>query len=131
MILAPGEFFDLAICMETLEHVPPSLVEPYLRKISEVLRGYLFVTAPVERGSGFLVKHSIKKLLGIPDLEFSLREFVNSTLGHLDRFPRDDHKGFDDRLLVTQINKYFDILDMGGIWGFRPLTLNFFVGSSR
>jgi 2-polyprenyl-3-methyl-5-hydroxy-6-metoxy-1,4-benzoquinol methylase len=128
MILAPGELFDVAICMETLEHVPPSLVEPYLRKISDVLRGYLFVTVPIERGAGFLIKHSVKKLLGIENQEFSLREFVNSTLGRLHRVDRDDHKGFDDRLLVTQIAKYFDILDVGGIWGFGPLTFNFFVG---
>src|SRR5262252_7830146 len=39
--------FDIGICMETLEHVPPDLVDPYLFELSRVIRGHLFITVPI------------------------------------------------------------------------------------
>src|SRR5215212_12151959 len=48
-IPAPRKLYDAGVCMETLEHVPPHMVEPYLRRLSEAIDGYLFITIPVER----------------------------------------------------------------------------------
>ncbi|MEZ2354105.1 class I SAM-dependent methyltransferase, partial [Caballeronia sp. RCC_10] len=49
MTLAEDERSDVAVSMETLEHVPPHLVDGYLRKIAHHLDGYLFVTVPNEK----------------------------------------------------------------------------------
>jgi hypothetical protein len=125
-IPTPQEAFDVGVCMETLEHVPPDLVEPYLLKLSQIVEGYVFITVPIERGLIFLLKHGFKKILGMKDDRFSGREFINCTLGRMNKVKRREHKGFDDRALVRQVEKYFDVVSVSGVFpglGIRSLNL--------
>jgi hypothetical protein len=125
----PSQAYDVGVCMETLEHVPPDMVEPYLLKLSRVIEGYLFITVPVERGLVFLLKHGLKKILGMKDDPFLTMEFINSILGRLDKVKRREHKGFDDRALVKQIGKYFDVVSVSGVFPKFPLlSLNLTIG---
>ncbi|MEP7152708.1 MAG: hypothetical protein ABI856_13450 [Nitrospira sp.] len=131
-ITIPETPHDVGICMETLEHIPPDLVGPYLKTLSAAIDGYLFITVPIERGAVFLIKHGLKKILRMQDVPFDTietAEFLNSVMGRLDRVKRYQHKGFDDRLLVKQVNEYFDVLNVSGIFpGLPLLSLNLTIG---
>ena len=128
-IPAPQRAYDVGICMETLEHLPPDLVDPYLFKLSQVIEGYLFITVPIERGLIFLLKHGLKKVLGMKDDTFSKMEFVSSVIGRLGKVRRREHKGFDDRALVKQVEKYFDVVRLSGVFpGLPVLSLNLTIG---
>jgi len=121
--------YDIGICMETLEHVPPDLVDPYLFKLSQVIEGYLFITVPIERGLVFLLKHGLKKILGMKGDTFSKMEFINSVIGRLGKVKRREHKGFDDRALVKQVEKYFNIVGVSGVFPGLPIrSLNLTIG---
>ena len=128
-IPAPQKPYDIGICMETLEHLPPDLVDPYLFKLSQVIEGYLFITVPIERGFMFLLKHCLKKILGMKDDTFSKMEFINSVIGRLDKVKRGEHKGFDDRALVKQVERYFNIVSVSGVFPGLPIrSLNLTIG---
>ena len=128
-IPTPQSPYTVGICMETLEHVPPDIVEPYLQKLSGVIKGHIFITVPVERGLAFLIKHGLKRLLGMKDNSFRKGEFFNSVIGKLDRVMRHEHKGFDDRVLVRQIEKHFDIISVSGVFPGLPIIgLNLTIG---
>lgn len=58
-----GEEFDISICMETLEHIPPDLVGGYLKELSKATKNYIFISVPNEIGVVFLFKHLVKKWL--------------------------------------------------------------------
>jgi 2-polyprenyl-3-methyl-5-hydroxy-6-metoxy-1,4-benzoquinol methylase len=121
--------FDVGICMETLEHMPPESVEPYLFELSKAIRGHLFITIPIERGVPFLLKHALKSALKMKDAHFTRKEFLYSVTGRLDRVQRYEHKGFDDRVLVEQVRKYFDVVSVEGVFPRLPiLSLNMTVG---
>ena len=121
--------FDVGVCMETLEHIPPDLVEPYLLKLSQVIEGYIFITVPVERGLVFLFKHGLKKIIGMEDDTFHKMEFINCALGRMNKVERREHKGFDDRVLVKQVKKYFDVVSVSGVFpGLGILSLNLTIG---
>jgi 2-polyprenyl-3-methyl-5-hydroxy-6-metoxy-1,4-benzoquinol methylase len=121
--------FDVGVCMETLEHIPPDAVEPYLLKLSQVIEGHLFITVPIERGLVFLLKHGLKKIFGMKDDTFHKMEFINCVLGRMNKVKRREHKGFDDRALVRQVEKYFDVVSVSGIFpGIGILSLNLTVG---
>ena len=128
-IPATQKAFDVGVCMETLEHIPPDLVEPYLLKLSQVIEGYMFITVPIERGLVFLLKHSLKKIFGMKDNVFHKMEFINCILGRMNKVKRREHKGFDDRVLVKQIEKYFDVVSVSGVFpGIGILSLNLTIG---
>jgi hypothetical protein len=128
-IPTPVEQFNVGVCMETLEHVPPELVGPYLQKLSQVVNGYVFITVPIERGLIFLLKHGSKRLLGMKDDPFSPQEFFHSVIGRLDRVERREHKGFDDRTLVEIVRRYFDVVSVTGVFPGLPVqVLNLTIG---
>ena len=131
-ITTPEKPYDVGICMETLEHIPPDLVKPYLQRLSEVIEGYLFITVPIERGAVFLLKHGLKRILRMPDLPFDTieaGEFLNSVMGRLARVKRYEHKGFDDRLLIKDVSDYFHVLKVVGIYPGLPIpSLNTTIG---
>ncbi|MFL9922566.1 methyltransferase domain-containing protein [Paraburkholderia fungorum] len=114
MNLQLSDRFDVAVSMETLEHVPPALVDGYLEQIARHLDGYLFVTVPNEKGPLFLAKWTVKKLFSKSAEHYSLSELVNASLGRMDRVARNDHKGFDYSKLVRQLEKYFDVVAVSG-----------------
>ena len=112
----PDTPWDVGVCLETFEHVPPDLVEPYLERMASIVRGHFFVTVPVERGPVFFGKHFAKKVLRLEDDPYTLREFLNCSLSRLDRVTRREHKGFDERELERQVGKYFKIERSGGVY---------------
>jgi hypothetical protein len=129
LVLENHERFDIAVIMETLEHVPPELVDGYLRKISAHTDGYLFITVPNEKGAVFLAKWLVKRFLSGDAEPYSPAELCNAALGRLHKVPRREHKGFDYAALVREVEKYFDIVSVSGHpLGFLPTGLCFGAG---
>lgn len=129
MALAEHDRFDAAVAMETLEHVPPELVDGYLEKIAAHLDGYFFITVPNEKGLVFLTKWTLKKLLSKDAHAYSFSEVVNATLGRMHRVARNEHKGFDYAALTRQISKHFDVVSVSGHpLPFLPNWLCFSIG---
>lgn len=104
------ERFDLAVCMETLEHVPPSLVDPFLAKLAAITHGWAFITVPNEKGPVFAVKFLLKKLLIGDAPNYSAREFWSALAGRMDAVQRDEHKGFDYDEIVRAVARHFDVV---------------------
>ncbi|MDT8383277.1 MAG: class I SAM-dependent methyltransferase [Gammaproteobacteria bacterium] len=129
MSINANETYDIAVAMETLEHVTPDMVDGYLEKISKHLDGYFFVTVPNEKGLVFLVKWLAKKLwIGRAD-NYTSGEFVNALLGRMHLVSRHEHKGFDYQELLKGIEKHFDVIDVSSIpYGFMPNSLSFGIG---
>jgi len=120
--------FDIAIAMETLEHIPENAVEPYLAKLAGVTDQYILITAPNEKGVVFFFKYLIKLLFGEVE-KHSLSEFVNATLGRTDRIERGHHKGFDYERLERQVAEYFDVVEVSGLpYAALPTALSFTIG---
>lgn len=123
------EKYDISICMETLEHVPPQIVAPYLEKLAEATKEYCFVTVPNEIGIVFFFKHIVKLLLGGDPYNYTLKEFIYETLGNTEKVQRSTHKGFNYNDLVTTISDYFEIIEISGLpLTFAPASLNFGIG---
>lgn len=106
--------FDTTICMETFEHIPDALVEPYLKRLADLTTGHLFITVPNERGSIFVAKYFAKKCIGQKGYKYTLKEFLNAAIGRLHCVERNEHKGFDYKRLVRQVSKYFDVEKVSG-----------------
>jgi len=129
MSLEEGDSFDIAVIMETLEHVVPESVDDYLRKIEEHTKGYVFITVPNEKGIVFLVKWLAKKLLFKDARQYSLPELFNATLGRMHKVKRFQHKGFDYSALVREVEHHFELVRVSGHpMGFLPTWLCFGVG---
>src|SRR5712692_4127618 len=100
MHLNSNDVFNIAVAMEIFEHVPPHMVDGYLRKIAQHLKGYFFVTVPNEKGITFLAKWLAKKILSKDAQHYTLSELANATLGRMHLVARQEHKGFDYESLV-------------------------------
>lgn len=123
-----GEQYDISICMETLEHIPPQMVAPYLEVLSKATKEYIFITVPNEIGVVFILKYIAKLLFGDAD-NYTAREFINEALGNTDKVKRREHKGFNYNKCVAQISDYFEIVEISGHpLKFFPVSLNFGVG---
>jgi hypothetical protein len=120
---ADGQF-NAAISLETLEHIPPKLVDDYLRQIKRVTRGPFFVSVPNEMGPVFLAKHLAKRLRYGTVYSYSFRELVAATLRQSHKVRRDEHKGFDYRVLARQLSKHFDVVSIEGLPGRLPAALS-------
>jgi hypothetical protein len=110
-----GECFQVGVCMETLEHLPSGLLEPYLAALAARVSQLFFVTVPNEKGLSFAAKYLARGLLGLKPEPYTLAEFVNAALGRLERVARDEHKGFDYKVLLAQIELYFEVLAVESI----------------
>lgn len=126
-----SEKFDLCISLETLEHIPPELINDYLKRLSEVLKdnGSLLISVPNEKGAIFLAKYIVKRLfLGGPE-SYSLLEVLNATMGRMSRVNRNEHKGFDWEQLREQLLEFFVIIQIQGIqFSWLPIWANAQVG---
>jgi len=123
-----GEQYDISICMETLEHVPPQMVAPYLEELAKATKEYIFITVPNEVGIVFFFKYIVKRLFGDTD-SYTTSEFINEILGNTDNVKRREHKGFNYNKLVAQVSNYFEIIEVSGHpLGFAPASLNFGIG---
>jgi hypothetical protein len=125
----PEAHAQIGICMETLEHAPPECVDGYLAILQRTVTDLMFITVPVERGPIFVAKHAAKQVLGINDQEFRSiwsRDFWNQALGRMDRVPRHQHRGFDDRDFVRAVARHFEIISVKGLFlpGFTVLNPN-------
>ncbi len=107
--MSTEELFDVAVCMETLEHIPPILVDPYIEKLSKIAN-YLIVTIPVEKGPIFLLKHLGKIFLRYDHESYTLREIIYASLGFMSKVKRNQHKGFDYNEIIKIISKYFRVI---------------------
>ena len=124
-----GEMVTLALSLETMEHIPPELVDGYLQRISGLLNGVFIVTVPNEKGMLFLAKYLVKKLVVGGADEYTFAEVMNATLGRMERVARAEHKGFDWEKLLTELKKYFDVEKVEGIqYPSAPLCCNAQIG---
>lgn len=114
MMKLGDEVFDVSICLETFEHVPPEMVEPYLERLASATRNLVFISVPNEIGPIFIMKHLIKCLVGEGD-RYSFSELFNQSLGRVDRVLRDQHKGFSWKEFESTVSRHFDILCVDGI----------------
>ena len=123
-----GEKYDISICMETFEHIPPDLVTPYIEQLAKVTKSYLFVTVPNEIGIVFFFKYFVKLLWG--DVEkYTLAEVMYETLGRTDKVRRGEHKGFNYNNLIATISDHFEIIEVSGHpLTLSPISLNFGIG---
>jgi cyclopropane fatty-acyl-phospholipid synthase-like methyltransferase len=129
MGLAPDERFDIAVSMETLEHVPLDLVDPYLATIAAHLDGYFFITVPNEKGLMFFAKWLTKFVFRADPEPYTLGEIVNATLGRTHKVARREHKGFNYDELIGQIGKHFEVVQVSGHpFSWLPTSLCFSVG---
>lgn len=110
--------FNVAAALETLEHVPPEMVAPFLDELRRVTRGHLFVTVPNELGPVFLAKYLGKKIIYGGEQAYSPAEILAATLRRSDKVERDDHKGFDYRDVIAQIGRRFEVLKVEGLASF-------------
>ncbi|WP_447985013.1 hypothetical protein [Nitrospira sp. Nam74] len=128
----PPRPYTVGICMETVQHIPPHLLRPYLERLNEVVEGYLFFTIPVERGVIFFLRRGLKKIMRMEDYNFKntpIREFLYCAMGRLNQVKRRDNKGFDDRTVVDELAGLCDIVKVSGILPGLPWpSLNFQVG---
>jgi hypothetical protein len=124
-----GECFDIAITMETLEHIRPETLDDYLARLHRVTRDYLFVTVPNEKGIVFAAKHLVKVTRRWSPEAYTLREFVGATLGKMSWVQRGEHKGFDYAALGRALGRDFEVLRIESIpFGWLPRWLSFTVG---
>ncbi|MCG8587609.1 MAG: class I SAM-dependent methyltransferase [Pirellulales bacterium] len=120
--------FDISICMETLEHLPPPEVDQYLSMLADATRKYALVTVPNEIGPVFATKYIAKRVRYGRTRDYTRKEFLCATLGRLDRVARNHHKGFDYRRLVEQMRRHFDVIEVTGLpFSWLPPSLNFTV----
>lgn len=128
--LPSGAAADIAVVMETMEHIPPELVDGFLRKLAAITPRYLFITVPNEKGLVFAAKRTAKRLFGWRGAsQYTWTEVFNATFGRVHLVPRDEHKGFDYDALVRQVGQYFDIVRVSGMpFGSVPRWLGFGVG---
>lgn len=111
--------FDYSIALETLEHIPTAVLKGYIEFLANVTKKKLLITVPVEVGPVFLFKHLAKSLFsGLHNGEtdtYTLKEVFWATLGKTQRVVRFEHKGFDYRQLIKQLEQYFVITKVEGI----------------
>lgn len=106
--MTKDERFDVAVCMETLEHVPPELIEPYIARLGQLARK-IFITVPTEKGPIFASKYLVKRLFGTYQ-EYTFAEFLYASAGMLDKVKRNDHKGFDYQIVIDAVRKHLRIV---------------------
>jgi 2-polyprenyl-3-methyl-5-hydroxy-6-metoxy-1,4-benzoquinol methylase len=113
--LGPNDQFDVSVCLETLEHLPPNEVDFYLAKLAEHTRRYLYVTVPNEIGPVFLAKWLAKTFFYGAAPKYTGSELLNAVIGRTEKITRDQHKGFDYRKLKDQVSRHFDIVSICGL----------------
>ena len=126
-----GEF-DLSICMETFEHIPPASIDDYLANMAFVTKKYSFITVPNEIGIVFFFKTIAKRVMGC-SRQYTAYEFLNHCIGRTDRVNlpngKGGHKGFSYRRFLSQISRNFNLVKICGIPIYTlPPYFNFTVG---
>ena len=107
--------FDVVMALETLEHLHPDKLEPYLERLSNQCRGHAYrFTVPNEQGLSFAAKYAFQKLFHPAEQiePYTLKEYFRASCGQMNRVPRivGGHKGFSWRHCVQSIKKFFSII---------------------
>lgn len=129
----PSEFpteedFDVAICMETLEHLEDDVLDGYLDRLASVTTRCGFITVPNEIGPVCGVKQTVKKLY-LGGSMFRWSDVWNATLTRTGRIAREEHRGFDYRKLITRLRESFRVVSVTGIpFPNLPPIMNLTVG---
>lgn len=126
--MQPDKTFNVALCMEVLEHLSNETLHGYLAAIARSLDGYLLVTVPVEFGPCFLFKNLLQRITRRPNDNYRLCDTFWASLFRPDKLPRQHHKGFDYRALVTTLGQYFEIESVEGMVPLAPAWMGFTVG---
>ena len=125
----PDRAFDIFVSLETFEHIDPDLVEPYLEAISKIVNKRAFFSVPVERGLPLIIASLSRLINRVPGAEiYTAMEFINAVFGRMHKVKRSSHKGFDDRVLVNQIQKYFRVEKIESMFGPKWLGLHLGLG---
>jgi hypothetical protein len=111
----PEDYFNVAAALETLEHVPTDFVGPYLDELARVTHGHLFVSVPNELGPVFLIKYLAKRLYYGAAEAYSFKELIAATLRRSDKVQRCDHKGFDYRDVLREVQARFEMISVEGL----------------
>lgn len=135
--------FDLAVCMEVLEHCFPEQVEHILSQLQKLVKptGIIIVSVPIEIGPSLLIKQFTRNIAGLLRQgdyaasierhtlkEFAELVFANGTTHfqrpvYGDTEPYHGHKGFNWRSLRLKLAERFEIEQtcfspLGGLGGF-------------
>ena len=106
--------FDVVMALETLEHLHPDELEPYLELLSNRCCGHAYFTVPNEQGLSFAAKYVFQKLFHPAEQiePYTLKEYFSASCGQMNRVPRivGGHKGFSWRHCVKSIEKFFSII---------------------
>lgn len=128
-LVQPAGTFDLAIAMETLEHLPREQLPNYVDVLSRTAP-VLLVTVPVEIGPVFLIKRIVKAFLPGRKQYYSVRELIFTTLGFTTRVEQVDHKGFDYRHIRNLLRSCYGNVKVEGL-PFKKLPLFSFTVAIR
>jgi 2-polyprenyl-3-methyl-5-hydroxy-6-metoxy-1,4-benzoquinol methylase len=126
-----GSSYDLGICLETMEHVPPEMVDGYLEKFAMSVKGAVLFTVPNEIGLPFAGKSAAKSLIyrDSKDEAYTFGEYWNEVFGNTIHVHRNEHKGFDYRQFVSQVERHFDVKKVTGIpYTWLTPALSFTIG---
>lgn len=123
--------YDLGISLETIEHIPPEMVEGYLDVFAKSVKKAVLFSVPNEIGIPFLGKYLAKKLIyrDSKDEPYSLLEVLAETFNQTQRVHRNEHKGFNYKFFIEQLRGKFVINKVVGVpYKGLPTGLSFTVG---
>jgi hypothetical protein len=100
--------YDLAICLETLEHLQLDQLDSFVAKLA-ALAPRLYASVPVELGPVFLMKYAYKMATRNRPEPYSMRELAAAAIGMTSAVTRVEgvHKGFDYRDLLELVRKHY------------------------
>lgn len=130
--LAEGEPFDIAICMETLEHLPLKDIDAYLDYLRRMTVDFCYSTIPVESGVFFPLKYVYKWFVEAVTAPFRFSELAAAAFGcmHKVQCMEAGRRGFDFRKCLDKIETFSEPADIEGIPLSRlPLSFNPTIGS--
>jgi SAM-dependent methyltransferase len=120
-----GRTFDLALCLETIEHVSREDMRNYLRLLAAAAPVTLF-SIPNEIGPVFVLKRIAHTILR-SKRQYSAKEFFLQSVGRTDRVAQEDHKGFNYRRFLQIAEEFFTIEEAVGLPFRRLPSLSFTV----
>ena len=100
--------YDLAVCLETLEHLPLEQLDNFIARLANSAPR-LYASVPVELGPIFLMKYAYKVATRNRPDAYTIRELAAATVGMTSTVARIEgtHKGFDYRDLVALVRRHY------------------------
>jgi hypothetical protein len=123
--------YDLGISLETMEHIPPEMVDAYLEILSKSVKTAFLISVPNEIGIPFLIKYLAKKIFYRDSMDetYSMGEVWAEIVGNTRKVHRNEHKGFDYRTFIEQLHKFFIVQTVMGMpFSWLPAGLSFTIG---